>query len=82
MPHMPAGRELGDPRIWVAVAAAAAPSLLAYNLSPSPTFLNQALALALWAAFVLVCAARPAHVHVGDTGLLTGALALVAAGVF
>jgi hypothetical protein len=32
----------------VAVAAACAPSLLAFNVSPSPTFLNQSLALALW----------------------------------
>jgi len=39
-----------------AVAAAALPSLLAYNVSPSPTFWNQALALALWATFVAACA--------------------------
>lgn len=44
-----------------AVAAAAAPSLLAFNVSPSPTFLNQALALALWGGFVaLVALLRPA----------------------
>ncbi len=36
----------------VALAAAAAPSLLAFNLAPSPTFLNQALALCLWGWFV------------------------------
>ena len=42
----------------MAIAAAALPSLLAYNVSPSPTFLNQALAFALWAAFVVVT--RPA----------------------
>ncbi|MBL8342181.1 MAG: O-antigen ligase C-terminal domain-containing protein [Rubrivivax sp.] len=42
----------------MALAAAAAPSLLAYNKSPSPTFLNQALALGLWASFVLVCVPR------------------------
>lgn len=40
----------------LSVAAACAPALLAYNVSPSPTFLNQALAFALWAAFVLACA--------------------------
>ena len=34
------------------MAAAALPSLLAWNVSPSPTFLNQALALAAWGAFV------------------------------
>ena len=39
-----------------AAAAAALPSLLAYNVSPSPTFLNQALAFALWAGFVAVSA--------------------------
>ncbi|MFO1328738.1 MAG: Wzy polymerase domain-containing protein [Rubrivivax sp.] len=40
-----------------AVLAAAAPSLLAYNVSPSPTFLNQALAFGLWGGFVLLQAA-------------------------
>jgi len=40
----------------MAAAAAAGPSLLAYNVSPSPTFLNQALALALWGGFVAVAA--------------------------
>jgi O-antigen ligase len=35
----------------LALAAAAAPSLLAYNVSPSPTFLNQALAFLLWGLF-------------------------------
>ena len=34
------------------VIAAAAPSLLAYNVAPSPTFLNQALAFGLWGAFI------------------------------
>ena len=43
--------------LLVAAAAAAAPSLLAYNLSPSPTFLNQALALALWGWFIALSAA-------------------------
>ncbi len=40
--------------VAAATAAAAGPALLAYNVSPSSTFLNQALALALWAAFVAV----------------------------
>ena len=40
----------------LAVAAATLPSLLAYNASPSPTFLNQALAFALWAAFLVASA--------------------------
>ena len=43
-----------------ALAAAAGPSLLAYNVAPSPTFLNQALALALWGAFAAVAARRAA----------------------
>ncbi len=43
--------------LLAAVCAAAAPSLLAYNVSPSPTFLNQALALATWGGFVLLLAA-------------------------
>ncbi len=40
----------------LAIAAAALPSLLAYNVSPSPTFLNQALAFALWGLFAGACA--------------------------
>ena len=46
--------------LWpvAAVAAAVTPSLLAYSLSPSPTYLNQALAFALWALFILVAAPR------------------------
>lgn len=42
------------PLAVVVVAAAAAPSLLAFNVSPSPTFLNQALALGLWGAFAFL----------------------------
>ena len=57
------------------IAAATLPSLLAHNVSPSPTFLNQALAFALWTGFVLVTATsatrKPALVH--------AALALLAA---
>lgn len=37
-----------------AAAAATLPSLLAYNVSPSATFLNQALALGLWGLFAMV----------------------------
>jgi O-antigen ligase len=43
--------------LLAAVLAAGAPTLLAYNLSPSPTFLNQALALGGWGGFVLMLAA-------------------------
>jgi O-antigen ligase len=58
----------------VATAAAAGPSLLAYNASPSPTFLNQALALALWGGFVAVAAlatktAQPVRSAIGDVAL-------------
>ena len=47
--------------VWLlATAAACLPALLAYNLSPSPTYLNQALAFLLWAGFVALSApARP-----------------------
>ncbi len=67
-----------DLRVWIAAAAAALPSLLAYNVSPSPTFLNQALALALWGAFVV--ASAPAAPGRGP-GPLLAALALVAVAV-
>lgn len=63
-----------------ALSATAAPSLLAYNQPPSPTFLNQALALALWGAFVALAAPREAARWRG-AGALFAALALLAAGV-
>jgi O-antigen ligase len=43
--------------LLAALLAAALPTLLAWNVSPSPTFLNQALALGGWSALVLVMAA-------------------------
>ena len=43
--------------LMAALLAAALPTLLAWNVSPSPTFLNQALALGGWAALVLLLAA-------------------------
>ncbi len=64
--------------VAIAIAAAAAPSLLAYNVSPSPTFLNQALAFALWAAFVMVSAPVATR---GGPGPLYAALGLLAAAV-
>ena len=45
-------------RVASAVSAATLPALLAYSLSPSPTYLNQALAFALWALFALFTAPR------------------------
>ena len=64
----------------MAAAAAALPSLLAYNVAPSPTFLNQALAFALWPGFVLACA--PAAMRRGPAPLYLalGLLVLAAAG--
>jgi hypothetical protein len=70
-----------SPAGLAAVAAAAAPSLLAYNVAPSPTFLNQALAGALWGAFIAVTSAgvRPAaHARRRDgPAPLQGALLLM-----
>lgn len=65
-----------------ALAAATGPSLLAHNVSPSPTFLNQALALALWGAFVAVAALaspgpRPVRHALRDTAWPLAALLLV-----
>ncbi len=60
--------------IAVVIAAAALPSLLAYNVSPSPTFLNQALAFALWGAWVVV--SQPTRPN-RDVWPLQAALALL-----
>lgn len=67
-------------RLLLAVLAATAPSLLAYNVSPSPTFLNQALGVALWGWFVLAAVPAAGHGSRG-AGLLQAALALVGLGV-
>ena len=72
--------------LTAAVAAACGPSLLAYNVSPSPTLLNQALALALWGGFVAVVAAastggRPLRDAARALALPLLALGLVLAGV-
>jgi O-antigen ligase len=62
-----------------AATAAALPSLLAFNLSPSPTFLNQALALLLWPLFLLALApAGPPLLRAArDAGSLLVAITLV-----
>jgi hypothetical protein len=66
----------------MAAAAAAGPSLLAYNVSPSPTFLNQALALALWGGFVAVAAvATPPTVRPARHAARDAAWPLAAVGV-
>ena len=54
-----------------AVLATCVPALLAYNVAPSPTFLNQALAFGLWGWFVI--AAAPWH---GKAGLQRAAAPL------
>jgi hypothetical protein len=67
----------------LAIAATTAPTLLAYNAAPSPTFLNQALAFALWGAFVLAAAplARALGPQRWRPGLPEAALVLLAAAV-
>ena len=39
-------------RFLLAIVVASAPALLAHNVSPSATFLNQALALLMWGGFI------------------------------
>ncbi len=60
----------------LAIAAAAGPSLLAYNVSPSPTFWNQALAVAMWGWFVVVALPSPTAGWRGG-GPLLGALGVM-----
>lgn len=51
--------------VGAALLACALPTLIAYNLPPSPTFFNQAAALAGWGVFVAcngaIAMRRPAH---------------------
>lgn len=68
-----------SPRILLAVAAAAGPSLLAYNVPPSPTVLNQALALALWGGFVVACRPQSMGGGRGVQALYLALLLLLAA---
>jgi O-antigen ligase len=60
----------------LAIAAAAVPSLLARNVAPSPTFLNQALAFGLWAAFVVAIAPGASRLRAGAPELALLLLAL------
>ncbi len=78
-PARPAAAAGSGPLIC-AVLAAAAPSLLAYNLPPSPTLLNQALALGLWGAFVFVFAHQRRRLA-GAGGPALAALGLLCLGV-
>jgi len=62
--------------LWLAVMAMAVvvPSLLAFNLPPSATFLNQAAALIGWAAAALVLTATAQITAQRPRGALAGAL--------
>lgn len=62
--------------IFVALAAATLPTLLARNVAPSPTFLNQALAFGLWAAFVVAVAPGASRLRAGAPELALLMLAL------
>ncbi len=63
-----------------AIAAIAAPTLLAYNVAPSSTFLNQALSFGLWGGFVMACAWTQGAVPVAWRAVapVSAALALLA----
>ncbi len=64
------------PTVWLtALLAGAAPPLLAYNLPPSPTLINQCLAVALWGGFVLALA--PAGASRRGAALQAALLALM-----
>jgi O-antigen ligase len=80
LPFMSDTRSQAGVALVMALIAAALPSLLAYNLSPSPTFLNQALAFALWAGFVLATVpTAPWRAGLRDAATLQAALALLGA---
>ncbi len=65
------------PATGLALLAVAAPTLLAYNVSPSPTFLNQALAFGGWGLLVIFVAASCAP-QARAVAALVAALALMA----
>ena len=75
-------------RAWAAaaIAALALPTLIAYNLPPSATFLNQAAALVGWGVLLFMLAAllpRGAwHGLAGPTAPLLAALGLLAGAAF
>lgn len=71
---------LSVPHVALAAAALVLPSLLAWNVPPSTTFLNQALALALWGWFVAFTAA-PLRSAAGAAAPALVALALLGVGV-
>jgi O-antigen ligase len=66
------------PLAWVCLAVAG-PTLLAFNLPPSATFFNQAIALFGWGGWLSLLTARPSHDRVNVTRgfvALIGALTL------
>ena len=71
-------------RNGTAIAAAAIPSLLAFSTSPSPTFLNQALAFALWPSLLLTADIVPRWRSVAplQAALILLALAAAAGSLF
>jgi O-antigen ligase len=60
--------------VTAAVLAAGVPTLLAYNASPSPTFFNQAAAIAGWGGFAALVALTP-----GSRATLRGTWPMLAA---
>jgi Virulence factor membrane-bound polymerase, C-terminal/O-Antigen ligase/Protein glycosylation ligase len=91
---MPSSHTLTTNRYWPSTASAtaiaatallanAAPTLLAHNVAPSSTFLNQALSIGLWGWFVMACAWwQPRGLLVWrDTAALSAGFALLAAAV-
>jgi O-antigen ligase len=72
--------------LWAPVAAVALPALLAYNLPPSSTMLNQCLAVGLWGAWMAVAPrdGTPPPMRPGLPGamLLALAAALAASGLW
>jgi O-antigen ligase len=57
MPHSPP--RVFEPLLWLAaLVACGLPSLLAYNLPPSATLLNQCVAVAVWGGWVAMLAPR------------------------
>ena len=73
-PRSSADRADQRDRLWVATACAAVvvPSLLAFNLPPSATFLNQATALVGWSVLLLLLAASQGNVALPLSGIPAG----------
>lgn len=76
-PPAPGGPSVTPPVWAAALLAGGFPPLLAYNLSPSPTLLNQCLAVALWGGFVLATA--PVLQPLRGRGLLAALLLMLLA---